>query len=249
MSNLTKELVGIGLSNNESRVYLAILELGETTVARIAKKSGVKRPTVYLAIETLKARGLVNVFKKGRRTVFNAESPKKLEERAMETASHIKNVMPELLAMANAIDQKPSVRYFEGKDGIRDLFKDMLEYPKSELLEWYSESYISDFDEKFFSEYFTPERVKRNIRTRAILPAHPAIRKFVERNVPELRKTKLLSPDEYKIRTEINIYAGRKISMVAFREEVGLIIESKLIYDSMKNLFELMWKYIPGEEF
>lgn len=245
MNNLEQPLIEFGLTPNETKVYLAALELGETTISRIAKKSKVKRATTYLAIGSLQARGLLSASKKGKRAVYYAQNPKKLIESFDEKRESVMRVIPELLAIANAIDVKPKIQYFEGKAGIEEVFKDILRSPGNEVLEWYSESYVTDFDETFFSTYFTPERIKRNIHVRAILPDVPLMREREARNIEEMRQTRLIDPAKYHIRMELNVYDKRKVSIVSFKEEFGIIIESEIIHDSLKNLFELMWEYIP----
>lgn len=249
MNNIQETLIRSGLSHNEAKVYLAALELGETTISRIAKKSKVKRATTYLAVDTLKARGLIGASKKGRRTVYSAQNPKKLIEFFDEQRESVMQALPELLAISNAIDIKPKIQYFEGKTGVEEVFKDILRSPGKKVLEWYSESYATDFDEKFFSTYFTPERIKKGIHARAILPNRPELQRLSERNLQELRQTKLLNPGKYHIKMELNIYDKRKVSIVSFKEEFGIIIESEIIHDSLKNFFELMWEYLPGEAF
>ena len=247
MNDLEQPLIEFGLSPNETKVYLAALELGETTISRIARKSKVKRATTYLAVNALQARGFLSASKKGKHTVYFAQSPKKLLESFDEKRESIMKVIPELLAIANAIDVKPKIQYFEGRAGIEETFKDILRSPGNEVLEWYSESYVTDFNEKFFSTYFTPERIKRNIHVRAILPDNELIRELEARNVQEMRQTKLLNPAKYHIRMELNVYNKRKVSIISFKEEFGIIIESEIIHDSLKNLFELMWEYIPAQ--
>lgn len=246
MTNLEQPLIEFGLTPNETKVYLAALELGETTISRIAKKSKVKRATTYLAVGALQARGLLSASKKGKRSVYFAQNPKKLIESFDKKRESIVRVIPELLAIANAIDVKPKIQYFEGKAGVEEVFKDILRSPGTEVLEWYSESYITDFDEKFFSTYFTPERIKKGIHVRAILPDVPTMRTLEGKNVPEMRQTKLLDPAKYHIKMELNVYDKRKVSIISFKEEFGIIIESEIIHDSLKNLFELMWEYIPS---
>lgn len=245
MSHLEKPLIEYGLSQNETRVYLAALELGETTISRMAKKSKVKRATTYLAVGALQARGLLTASKKGKRSVYFAENPKKLLESFDERRASITRVIPELLAIANAIDVKPKIQYFEGKAGVEETFKDILRSSGDEVLEWYSESYATDFDEKFFSSNYTPERIKKGIHVRALVPDIPLMRENAERNVEELRQTKLLDPAKYHIKMELNVYDKRKVSIISFKEEFGIIIESEIIHDSLKNLFELMWEYTP----
>jgi sugar-specific transcriptional regulator TrmB len=245
MTNLKEILIKAGLSTNESLVYLATLELGETTISRISKKSKVKRATTYLAIDTLKTRGLVNTSKKGKQTVYSAQNPKKLIEFFDEQRDSVMKALPELLAISNAIDIKPKIQYFEGKNGIEEVFKDILKHPDQQVLEWYSDSYITDFDEKFFSEYFTPQRIKKGIHVKALLPNHPSLKKLAERNIKELRQTKFIDPQKFNIKMELNVYGQRKVSLISFKEEFAIIIESEIIHNSLKNFFELMWEYIP----
>lgn len=243
---LQDDLKNAGLNESEAKVYLAALELGETNISRIAKKSGIKRTTTYLVIDALKEKGLINSYKKRNKTVFTAEDPRFIQDKIDEKRNAIAKIMPELLSIANVIDKKPVIRFYEGKEGIKDLFKDILRYPDSEVLEWYSESYVHDFSEEFFSKYFTPRRVKNKIWVRAILPDNEIIRNLATRNEKELRQTKLLDPEKYKIKIEINVYGKNKVSVIAFKEEIGLIIESQLIHEALKNMFELMWEYLPA---
>ena len=75
----SSQLRELGLSENEAKVYLAMLELGPATVLEIAAKALMNRPTVYVQIESLKQRGLVSTQSKGKKQIFIAESPSHLE--------------------------------------------------------------------------------------------------------------------------------------------------------------------------
>jgi sugar-specific transcriptional regulator TrmB len=55
----TDLLLGLGLSLNQAKVYLAILKLERTTVAQIAKFSKVRREDVYRILPILETMGLV----------------------------------------------------------------------------------------------------------------------------------------------------------------------------------------------
>lgn len=238
---LVDKLKKAGLDEPEIKVYLACLELGETSISRIAQKSGIKRTTTYLVVESLRQKGLISAIKKKNKTRFYAEDPRKIKEQMEENIKEVELAIPELLAMANFIDKKPNIRYFEGKNGIKDLFKDILKYPNSEVLEWYSEAYVTDFEEEFFTDYFTPKRIAKKIWVRAILPDNEIIRKLIINNEKQLRRTKLLNPEKYHIKIEINLYGPNKVSIISFKEEMGLLIESQKIHESLKNIFELMW--------
>jgi len=55
----TDLLLGLGLSFNQARVYLAILKLEKTTVGQVAKFSKVRREDVYRLLPSLEKMGLV----------------------------------------------------------------------------------------------------------------------------------------------------------------------------------------------
>ncbi len=55
----TDLLLGLGLSLNQARVYLAILKLEKTTVGEVAKFSKVRREDVYRILPSLEKMGLV----------------------------------------------------------------------------------------------------------------------------------------------------------------------------------------------
>lgn len=53
----TEHLVELGLTLNEARCYLALLEAAPATAAELAEASGVPRPKVYATLKTLEQRG------------------------------------------------------------------------------------------------------------------------------------------------------------------------------------------------
>jgi sugar-specific transcriptional regulator TrmB len=238
---LHKQLENAGLNENEAKIYLAALELGQTTVSRIARKSGVKRTTVYLSLENLKDKGLVSVIKKHNKTSYYAEDPRNLERIMEERKQRISSLIPQLLTFSNLLDKKPEIRYFEGDNGIKEVLMDALNNARKEICMMYSESYISDFDEKYFSEYYAPERIKRKILSRTIVPDVPEMQELAKTQEKTLRQMKLISPDLFNIKIELMIYGSSKVSIVSFREKFALIIDSPLIHQSFQSIFNTLW--------
>ncbi|MCX6739840.1 MAG: hypothetical protein NTZ49_01260 [Candidatus Parcubacteria bacterium] len=64
---LPQVLTNLGLNDKESKVYLACLELGTSSILEIAKKSGVNRGTIYYIIEELKQKQLISQTTKKKR--------------------------------------------------------------------------------------------------------------------------------------------------------------------------------------
>ena len=131
--SLQKRLQGLGLAEKEAQVYLSALELGSSTVQQISRKCGVNRPTVYVQIEFLKKKGLISSVIKGKKRYFNAESPEQLirilekRKKTIEAQKEeFEKYLPELKALYNLSDEKPSVKFFEGEEGVKSIRQDIL---------------------------------------------------------------------------------------------------------------------------
>lgn len=247
---LEKILEKLGLSEKEAKVYLATLELGQDSVQNIAKKAEVNRPTAYFILERLMDLGLVSTLMHDKKTLFVAESPKELENilnrEKQEIENHrdeLKASMNQLLAIYNASEGKPVVRYFEGADGLEALDRYGREFLKrnSEVLG------ISPIDiiEKNFPDRRKKsinERVKLGIKARTIYThENGEIPNYV--NKKELRDGVFIPREIFPLNATITIYPewGLKLYYFNISKPFGIIIESKELAQNFKLLFELAW--------
>lgn len=242
---LVENLVKIGLTEKEAKMYLALLELGEASVQDISKKSGIRRTTVYDILESLKQKGFIGLSVQKKRKLYFAQNPKKLEVDLEEKKKIVSNIMPDLLAVTNLLDKKPGVKYFQGEFAFKDVYKDILEYPEREICAWFSELY-KEIDDDFFEKYFVPTKIKKKIWTRAIYPDNKVMRQAAKTNQESLRKTKFVTSKEFEMPIAIILYAESKIGITSFKEGISMIIESKIIYMALKSIFELQWNSLPG---
>jgi sugar-specific transcriptional regulator TrmB len=239
---LINELEKIGLNEKETKIYLALLELGGASIQQLAAKSGVKRTTVYDILASLKEKGLINEITKNKKSVFSAEDPRKLENILEEKRDTLKRILPEILAIANLLDKKPKIKFYEGIEGIKNVYRDTLNYPDQELLAWVSEEAIAGFDLKFLDEYYLPKRLEKKIWVRAIASNKEHMRQYQGLDEKALRRTKLVSSEQFPMEVEINLYGKNKIGLMSFGEKIGLIIESQKIYATLKSIFEMNWQ-------
>lgn len=243
---MINQLKNLGLSDNEAKVYMAMLELGLATVLEISAKAGVNRPTTYVQIESLKRRGLVSTQTKGKKQLFIAESPDQLEfviekeRQAIEQKKEeLKAILPELTSLFNLAGEKPQVRFFEGKEGI---LKIQGEFLKSKTDFIYG---ISDFDsvmELFpnFSSVYSSKRAQKRIPSKLIYTSSKG--SFLREADKELlRESKYVSKDKLSLGSDITIF-GDKIAIMALKGKIsGVIIEHKEMADSLRSVFELLW--------
>lgn len=238
---LQNTLEKLGLEPKEAKLYLALLELGEAHIVDISRKSGLKRTTVYNILDSLKLRGLVSQTKKGKKEIYIAEDPRSIGEDIKEKEALFEKSLPELLSIANFMEKKPSIRYFEGINGIKEAYKDELRYPDSELLCWWAESY-KIFGDEFIIDFYMPERLKKKIWTRNIVPDSEYARMHQKEDEKWLRQIRLAQLEPSFAELEISIYGKNKVNIKSFQEKFALIIESKALYNTLKNIFELQWK-------
>lgn len=126
MLPLIAQLMQVGLSEKEARVYLAALQRSPIGVQELAQAAGVHRATTYLVIDSLKERGLLSTFDRDKKTLLVAESPRSMLALAEEEARHaaerrasVMEFLPKLEAVMRGHADRPTVRLYEGEEGLR----------------------------------------------------------------------------------------------------------------------------------
>jgi sugar-specific transcriptional regulator TrmB len=234
------QLIKLGFSEGEAKVYAAALELGETTVARISEKAQIERTTVYGFIDSLKRRGYLTLAKRGKKTVYAANNPKRLRVELDEKEKLVEAVLPQLLSITNAIDKKPTIRYFDTIESIYDIYRETLEYPDHTIRMWMSSRGMWYDDEKFWRDFYMPSRAEKKIALQAIMQRSEAAEKFVAEDVIHLRQTRLTEEDS--IATDIMLYGRRSIAIISYDEMTGLVIESDRLFQTLSGFFSLYWE-------
>lgn len=241
-----KELQNLGLSEKEAKVYITSLELGPDTVQNISKQSGINRATTYVQIDTLKSKGLMSEFDKGKKTYFVAESPNRLKnllsviEKELEMKKNeISSALPGLVSMFEGMGERPKVRFFEGVNGVKEIRKEFL-MTKAKLAEGFV-----NFDKlptlfQNQQDEHTKLRVAKKIQTRMLY-----VRKYGPLegySSPKLLRTaKHIKSSKATFLADITMYENKTIFVSYKDNPIGAIIESKEITDTLRSIFYLLW--------
>ena len=161
-------LQNIGLSKSEADVYISALQLGRSLPAVLAKKSGVKRPTLYKILPRLKDLGLISETVLGKRRYLVAEDPESYLERKQGELEGFEDAVPGLRLLLNTATIKPKIVFYEGIEGIRKLYMDNLK-EKQPILEFVSLEKIHPEIEFHSSNYYIPQRINRKIPIKIIV--------------------------------------------------------------------------------
>ena len=237
----------LGLSDKEIAVYLKLLEYGSLSVRRLAELTEINRGTSYDVLKSLEEKSLVRYQDRNGRQYFVAEEPESLadvlERRAeelSETRAQIIDMIPELKALAGSKDQRPVSKYFEGKDGIREVLDDILK-SQNDGSEYFVYSTLG-VREDIYEAYpeFNQRRVKKNIKANTISLAQGG----GTYGHDERRWLKVES--DAKNLTYIIIYAGKCafIARDALGQIVVVLVENEMIYETQKAIFLNLWNVL-----
>lgn len=247
MSNDT--LKNIGLTDYESQIYEILLKLGEIPMAHLTKKSGLKHSTVYSVVDSLVKKRLVMQRDIKKKLHVKAESPTKLLEiaksqytTANSSLASVQSMLPFFLSLYINSTVKPTVKTFEGIEGVKQVYQDILNEKKfiysllkigacnNELLNW-------------INTVYTKRRIAENIHTNVIIANDSLAKGYKARDVKELRTTRIVSNSSFPLENAISIY-GEKIAFIYQSDEyplLGIIIQHPKIVATCKSWFDLAW--------
>ena len=241
-----KYLQELGLTDKEALVYLALLQVDSDSVANLAKKTKIKRPTVYVVLGTLAKKGLVSEVTIGKKTNYQAESPERLEtfvERQKilldEKAKRLKDIIPELKATRRETGERPVVKYFEGKEGIlsmvEEFSKSYSDAPEETMYLLYSRDLLAETFNASDREKFRRLRLGNNIKAKVL---YTSLREsLVSDDMAERSK---LDHEKYPITADIGVFNDKVRISILGKHLSGVFIQSKDFADTLKSLIKAL---------
>lgn len=240
-SHLVGVLRAFGFDAKESRVYLAGLELGPTTVLELSRRTQLARTTLYPILEDLRQRGFFRLGKTKRGSVYVAEPPSVLERQLQERTVEFASVLPQLTALRGTVHEGAGVSLYEGSEGFRQLWQKIFRSGVKEyyiltsgvgLLEFVKEPYLVD--------RIIAERIKRGIHSKQLIVDSMTARKIIAKDHEEFRESRLL-PRGTTLPATILIFGEEVAFMTTRRENTMVLIASGETAVSLRTLFDLLW--------
>lgn len=247
-------LRNLDLSDEEIKAFLFLLENGAQTAGDLAKKTGLSRPSLYGFMHKMQKKGLVIESQKNKVKTFTASSKEKVSqlfEEKIKVLEEGKNAVErayrEVMKMGATVS--PKFQMFEGKEGMKQVLKDMLLYKNIETKAyWPIKAMLEILGEEFFKA-LNKERIKNRLYTRAIWPQNQVVKiathPYLGTGEKFLREIRV-APKDIGFSMGYWIY-GNKVAFVSSRREAfGFIIESKELVEMLSSQFEVMWVLSKG---
>ncbi len=230
----------LGLTPKEQSAYLALLEIGEGTVAAVAQKSLLKRPTAYLILDQLSEKGFVSQFKRGKHTYYIAQNPKYLVSEAEMRLKEIREAIPQLETLFVKGKNKPRVLIFEGKEGADKAYDDWF-ITKGEALFLSSAELAQEVFEKTYRRVDF-KTLSDEFYFRELILDTPEGREYGEKVRGQYRKVRFLPPEFSPFETDIGIYGNRVIITSIKQDYFAVVMESVSTADSFRKIYEALWR-------
>src|SRR5271157_5738232 len=93
----TSILEELGLTNAQIKVYLALLELGESTGGPILKNTGLQNSVLYMTLDKLVQKGFASYVQRGKRRHYRPADPKTILNFIEERKRRFESILPDLL--------------------------------------------------------------------------------------------------------------------------------------------------------
>ena len=240
MADLQKILIEYGLKEKQAKVYLACLQVGSGSVLKIAEKAGLPRSTTELILKSLHEKGLVSSYKKKTVARFSAEDPHKIISTLKGKTELIERALPKFMAMYGSSQLKPSVRFYDGKAGMKLILNEILSEAK-ELVCFSSADDLFSTLEEF--EGFVKKRVEDKIPIKVILRDSPKAQERKRLGPRQLRQVKII-PASYDYHGLIYVWEN-KIAMFSLTGDLNaVLIESKELAQVQRSLFTALWNQL-----
>ncbi|MBT7484662.1 hypothetical protein HN680_07870, partial [Candidatus Peregrinibacteria bacterium] len=209
---MLEQLIKFGLPEKEAQIYLALLELGPSSVSEVSKRSKISRTNAYHLLNALLGKGMVSTASgdNSSKMVFVPEDPSRIlqmlcneRDKYERLYNEAQKVLPELQSVYNKKDGKLKVRFFEGVEGVISAYEDTLT-AETEILATASIEQQHSFFPGYFPAYYN-RRAKKGVSVRCFLADSSETRRIQKLDEAQLRKS-LLVPKRFMISPEINIY-------------------------------------------
>ena len=232
----------IGLTERESKVYLALLELGSTTTGPLIKKSEVPNSKIYEILESLNKKALVSHIIKGKTKYFQASDPNSLLSLVKEKERKLLSILPRLKEKQLLAKEKQSVELFTGIKSIRNLFLTIIENTKKGE-NWYgfSTGKTSTNEEiKDFYEWWGAKKYNSGLKDHLLISSeYKSIFEKAHKEKLSLMKN-ILKYSKISFPGDVAIFKN-KVIILNWEDTSAILITSQHLTNQYLEFFLKLW--------
>lgn len=243
---LTSQLLQIGLSHAEAKLYITLHHLGPLGATELARHTGIQRSNVYYFLDALREKGLASEYQ-GETGIkyFQADPPERfltyLESQKKKFESQkatVSKILPQLKKRpAGYTLLHPQVRLYESLSGIRMFYAAVFKSKKFCALA--DIAVIS----AHFPDYTWGLLKIPDLEARELVIDNPAGKKYQRQNTNPLHLIKLL-PKSCQFTADIVLYEKR-VAQISYQKIITAFSgEDPKIFEAQQAIFDTLWAQI-----
>jgi len=238
-----------GLTEGEIKVYLALLELGSSTIGPILQKSGITKSIIYRILEKLIKKGLVSYIIKEKTKHYQATQPNKLldyidskEKQLKQNKNKIQEMIPQLI-LKQQTAKKSEATIYEGFKGLMTAYENRyLKLKQGDEVVLYG---LPPEQPGFHHAFWKKNHMKLSklgIECRMLYHSNVTDENLKDRNSYKYCEARRM-PFNNESPSWVMIY--KDVTLIAIPQgdlPFAFEITSQQVADSFRNYFEWFWK-------
>lgn len=238
---IEKVLQGLGVSEDQSAVYTALLKLGGSRASAVAKEVGMKRTTIYPILQSLASTGLVNVYFRKNRRFYYAEKPTNVAQLYHKKVEAFEQMIPTLASIERKQAQAFGLRFIETKDELKNFYRTILDEYRGKTYRIISSARgWEKVDPDFFIQ-FRKDRAQAGIRTRLLLSADSVA---INPTDPALLRDYRYLPADHAFNSTIDIFDDKILIVSPELSSLAVVIAIPAMVDVFRSVFDTLWERI-----
>jgi sugar-specific transcriptional regulator TrmB len=253
MNDSAKKLAGVfNLSQHEAKIYLAALDFDQATLSDIARRAKIPRTAAYPPLESLLAKGFFQSIQIGKRKYYRALDPKKLELILDQKKVILHEIAEDLTKNISSPSRDLQVSYFSGAQGIALASDILFREAKSKLGKSFENiEGTLKMSGMYGIKSSISKRISKRIKGRMIIPGKinsEFVKKLIENDEKELRKTVLVSPERYPIKASVAVFDDLVLLFTNNENPFAVLIRNKDLAVTMNSVHDMVWDRYERED-
>lgn len=238
----------LGLTPNEAKIYMALLELKNGTIWDISTHAGIHRRNTYDAIHRLMHKGLAFQVLPKRNLTYAPIHPEKLKEFIEDKISGLEKGLPGMIKKYEKVNSSQFVNVYKGVGGLKNYIdleittgKDI--YGIGGKGSWFDERVLGYVIRKAYKQY-----KKAGIKSLIIYDyeagTNKEMIKYVGNNYKVLPKKYSSNSSVEVFGDYVAIYSGMNLKNLEDDITITILKDKTLAQDFMK-WWQFMWDMLP----
>jgi len=240
MNNTTQQLIQIGLSEKEAKVYTSMLSVGMMSISQIARKAEIKRPTAYHVIDSLLQKNLIQKIPKRKKMLYRAYPPSQIGTYLDQKKITFEKILPDLNESFRRPTKAPKISYYENAQGIEEVWDKCLDTSATVYGVFSGDDILSIVSEEKCMESLEKIRRKGGYLYNMVQDSDTAQRYKNHPSFQGISKNKIL-PKSFQVPADLMV-SGKLTSIVSYQNKTGVLIDDESIALLMRQLLRNLWK-------